>query len=121
MAKKKKISFTSGKAYIHSSINNTIVTITDPNGNAISWSSSGAIGYKGTKKSTPYAAGIASETAAKKAYDLGLRSVDVAVNGTGRGKETAIRSLESGGLKITSIDDVTPIPHNGCRPPKKPR
>lgn len=121
MAKKKKIGFTSGIAYIHSSMNNTIVTIADPNGNVISWASSGTIGYKGTKKSTPYAAGVAAETAAKKAYDLGLRSVDVAVNGIGKGKETAIRSLEVGGLKITSIEDVTPIPHNGCRPPKKPR
>lgn len=122
MAKKrKKLSSPFGIAHIHSTANNTIVTLTEENGSAISWSSAGAIGYKGSKKSTPFAAGIAAETAAKKAMLLGLKSIIVKVNGTGPGKETAIRSLSTAGLEITEIWDVTPIPHNGCRPPKKPR
>lgn len=122
MAKKKrKLGSPLGIGHIHATANNTIVTLTDEQGNVISWSSSGAIGYKGSKKSTPFAAGIAAETAAKKAAMLGLKSIKVKVNGTGAGKETAIRSLNAAGLEITEIWDVTPIPHNGCRPPKKPR
>lgn len=119
--RKKKLSSPEGIGHIHASANNTIVTLTSTTGDAIAWSSSGAIGYKGSKKSTPYAAGIAAETAAKVAMDLGLRRIIVKVNGTGSGKDTAIRSLHAAGLEITEIHDVTPIPHNGCRPPKKPR
>ena len=110
-----------GVAHIHSTFNNTIVTITDPNGNALSWSSAGALGFKGSKKSTPFAAGMASEAAGKAALDLGVQKVDVEVKGPGPGRESAIRSLQVAGLEIISIRDVTPIPHNGCRPPKKPR
>ena len=110
-----------GKAYIQSSFNNTIVTITDPNGNALSWSSSGAAGFKGSRKSTPYAAGLAADSAARKAMEQGMRQVEVMVKGPGSGREAAIRSLQAAGLQITSIVDVTPIPHNGCRPPKKRR
>ena len=110
-----------GIANIHSTFNNTITTITDNDGNVISWSSAGAIGYKGSKKSTPYAAGLAATQAAKAAMLLGLKTVKVYVNGTGQGKETAIRSLATAGLKITELNDVTPLPHNGCHPPKKPR
>lgn len=119
--KKRKVADINGKAHIHSTINNTIVTITNLNGNCISWSSAGAIGYKGSKKSTPYAAGLAATEAAKKAMTLGLKTVKVYVNGVGQGKEAAIRSLASAGLKITELNDVTPLPHNGCHPPKKPR
>jgi len=119
--KKRKLASVNGKAHIHSTLNNTIVTITDNAGNAIAWSSSGVIGYKGSKKSTPYAAGIAAEACAKAAMTLGLKSVAVYCNGIGRGKDTAIRSLAAAGLIITEINDVTPLPHNGCRPPKKPR
>ena len=110
-----------GIAHIHPTFNNTIVTLTDKEGNAISWSCSGAIGFKGSKKSTPFAAGLASEAAGKKAFDAGMRKVEVYVKGLGPGRETAIRSLQTAGLEITSISDVTPIPHNGCRPPKRPR
>lgn len=110
-----------GVAHIHSTFNNTIVTITDPNGNAVSWSSAGALGFKGSKKSTPFAAGMASEAAGKAALDLGVQKVDVEVKGPGPGRESAIRSLQVAGLEIISIRDVTPIPHNGCRPPKRPR
>ncbi|MBO7078376.1 MAG: 30S ribosomal protein S11 [Bacilli bacterium] len=110
-----------GKAYIHSTFNNTIVTITDNDGNAISWASAGTLGFKGSKKSTPFAAGMSAEATAKAAYDMGMRKVEVFVKGLGSGKETAIRSLQTAGLEITSISDVTPIPHNGCRPPKRPR
>ena len=110
-----------GVAHIHSTFNNTIVTICDPQGNAISWSSAGALGFKGSKKSTPFAAGMASEAAGKAALDLGVQKVDVEVKGPGPGRESAIRSLQVAGLEIISIKDVTPIPHNGCRPPKKPR
>ena len=110
-----------GKAFIASSFNNTIVTITDMNGNAISWASAGTLGFKGSKKSTPFAAGMAAEAAGKTAYDLGMRKIEVNVKGLGPGRETAIRSLQTAGLEITSITDVTPIPHNGCRPPKRPR
>ena len=111
----------SGVAHIHSTFNNTIITITDPSGNAIAWSSSGAIGYKGSRKSTPFAAGIASEAAAKAAMENGVRKVEVSVKGPGPGREAAIRSLQVAGLEITAIRDVTPVPHNGCRPPKRPR
>ena len=110
-----------GIAHIHATFNNTIVTISDKEGNAIAWSSAGALGFKGSKKSTPFAAGLSSEAAGKKAYDLGMRKVEVFVKGLGPGRETAIRSLQTAGLEITAIDDVTPIPHNGCRPPKRPR
>ena len=110
-----------GKAFIHSTFNNTIVTITDNDGNAISWASAGTLGFKGSKKSTPFAAGMSAEATAKAAYDMGMRKVEVFVKGLGSGKETAIRSLQTAGLEITSISDVTPVPHNGCRPPKRPR
>ena len=119
--KKRKLTDINGAAHIHSTVNNTIISITDLNGNVITWSSAGAIGYKGSKKSTPYAAGLAATEAAKAAMLLGLKTVKVYVNGTGQGKETAIRSLAAAGLKITELNDVTPLPHNGCRPPKKPR
>ena len=110
-----------GKAFIHSTFNNTIVTISDNDGNAISWASAGTLGFKGSKKSTPFAAGMAAEKAGRAAYDMGMRSVDVFVKGMGPGRETAIRSLQTAGLEVRSITDVTPIPHNGCRPPKRPR
>ena len=110
-----------GVAHIHSTFNNTITTITDLEGNAISWASSGALGFKGSKKSTPYAAGVAAEAAGKSAFDSGMRKVEVYVKGLGPGRETAIRSLQTAGLEVTAINDVTPIPHNGCRPPKRPR
>ena len=110
-----------GVGHIHATFNNTIVTITDKDGNAISWASSGGLGFKGSKKSTPFAAGMSAEQAGKVAYDLGMRKVEVFVKGLGPGRETAIRSLQTAGLEVTSITDVTPIPHNGCRPPKRPR
>ncbi|MCF0217543.1 MAG: 30S ribosomal protein S11 [Malacoplasma sp.] len=119
--RKKKLSSPEGIAHIHVTANNTIVTLTDLTGNTITWSSSGSVGYKGSKKSTPYAAGIAAENAAKAAVALGLKKVVVKVNGTGNGKDTAIRSLKVAGLEVSTLYDVTPIPHNGCRPPKKPR
>jgi small subunit ribosomal protein S11 len=110
-----------GRAYIQATFNNTLVTITDPVGAVISWSSSGSSGFKGSRKSTPYAAGMAAETSAKKAMEQGLRQVEVFVKGPGSGREAAIRQLQASGLMITSITDVTPIPHNGCRPPKRRR
>ena len=110
-----------GVAHIHATFNNTIITLSDKEGNAIAWASAGALGFKGSKKSTPFAAGLASEAAGKKAFDAGMRKVEVCVKGLGPGRETAIRSLQTTGLEITSISDVTPIPHNGCRPPKRPR
>ena len=110
-----------GMAHIHSSFNNTIVTITDVQGNAISWASAGELGFKGSIKSTPFAAGEAAETAAKAAMEHGLKSVEVFVKGPGSGREAAIRALQTAGLEISSIKDVTPIPHNGCRPPKRRR
>lgn len=110
-----------GIAHIHATFNNTIVTITDPQGNAIVWSSAGALGFKGSRKSTPYAAQITSDTAAKAAKEHGVSRVEVNVKGPGQGREAAIRSLQAAGLEITAIKDVTPIPHNGCRPPKRPR
>ena len=116
---KKNIPF--GIAHIHSTFNNTIVTITDPDGNAVAWSSAGALGFKGSKKSTPFAASQASEACAKQALDNGMQKVEVSVKGPGPGREAAIRSLQVAGLEIVSIKDCTPVPHNGCRPPKKPR
>ena len=110
-----------GAAHIHSSFNNTIVTITDNAGNVISWGSAGGLGFKGSRKSTPFAAGEVAETAAKKAMEHGLKTVEVFVKGLGSGRESAIRSLQTAGLEISAIKDVTPIPHNGCRPPKKRR
>lgn len=110
-----------GRAYIQSTFNNTLVTITDPNGNVITWGSSGAAGFKGSRKSTPYAAGMAADSAARRAMEHGVRQVDVFVKGPGSGREAAIRSLQAAGLTISSITDVTPIPHNGCRPPKRRR
>ncbi|OIO73247.1 MAG: 30S ribosomal protein S11 [Elusimicrobia bacterium CG1_02_37_114] len=120
---KKRKSWTGGQAkvYIHSSFNNTIVTITDDSGATIVWASAGSCGFKGTKKGTPYAAQIAASTAAKKAIDMGVKYTSVLVKGPGPGREIAIRSLQSAGLTITSIRDITPIPHNGCRPPKPRR
>lgn len=110
-----------GIAHIRSTFNNTIVTITDKAGNALSWSSAGNVGYKGSRKSTPFAAGIAAETAAKVAMDHGMKEVEVHVKGPGAGREAAIRSLEATGLEVSMIKDVTPVPHNGCRPPKRRR
>ena len=110
-----------GQAHIQASFNNTIVTLTDLQGNALSWASAGGLGCKGSKKSTPYAAQLAAETATKAALIHGLKFVDVFVKGPGTGREAAIRALETNGLKVTSIMDVTPIPHNGCRPPKRRR
>lgn len=110
-----------GQAHIQSSFNNTIVTLTDAEGNALSWASSGGLGFRGSKKSTPYAAQMAAETAAKAAVVHGLKTVEVMVKGPGSGREAAIRALQSAGLEVTSIKDVTPVPHNGCRPPKRRR
>ena len=110
-----------GKAFITSTFNNTVITLTDPSGAVLSWASAGTAGFKGSRKSTPYAAGLAAETAARRAMDHGLRQVEVRVKGPGSGREAAIRSLQAAGLQVTSIRDVTPIPHNGCRPPKRRR
>nr|WP_296155005.1 30S ribosomal protein S11 [uncultured Peptoniphilus sp.] len=110
-----------GQAHIASSFNNTMVTLTDPNGNVISWSSAGQLGFKGSRKSTPFAAQEAAQEAANKAKEHGLKSVEVFVKGPGSGREAAIRSLQASGLEVTMIKDVTPIPHNGCRPPKRRR
>lgn len=110
-----------GQAHIQSTFNNTIVTITDPSGGVVCWSSAGQSGFKGSRKSTPYAAQIAAEGAARKAMDNGMRSIEVFVKGPGSGREAAIRSLQAAGLTVTSITDVTPLPHNGCRPPKRRR
>ena len=110
-----------GVAHVHSTFNNTIVTITDEHGNVLTWSSAGALGFKGSRKSTPFAAQMAAEQAAKAAMEHGLRTVEVFVKGPGSGREAAIRALQAAGLEVTSIKDVTPIPHNGCRPPKRRR
>ena len=122
-ARKRKVkkNVPEGKAFIHSTFNNTIVTLTDKDGNAISWASAGTLGFKGSKKSTPFAAGNAAEAAGKAAVEMGMKKVEVFAKGLGSGRETAIRSLQTAGLEITSITDTTPIPHNGCRPPKKRR
>ncbi|SDL18733.1 30S ribosomal protein S11 [Natronincola ferrireducens] len=110
-----------GEAHIQSTFNNSIVTLTDTQGNTISWASAGQLGFKGSRKSTPFAAQMAAETAAKTAMEHGLKSVDVYVKGPGAGREAAIRSLQASGLEVTMIKDVTPVPHNGCRPPKRRR
>ena len=110
-----------GVAHVHSTFNNTIVTVTDEHGNVITWSSAGALGFKGSRKSTPYAAQMAADTAAKAASDYGLKTVEVFVKGPGSGREAAIRALQAAGLEVTLIKDVTPVPHNGCRPPKRRR
>ncbi len=119
--KKERRQVSHGVAHIKSSFNNTIVTITDPQGNVLSWASSGNVGFKGSRKSTPYAAQMAAEKAARGAAEHGVRKVDVYVKGPGSGRETAIRSLQAHGLEVAAIKDVTPIPHNGCRPPKRRR
>jgi len=110
-----------GQAHIQSSFNNTLVTITDAQGNALSWSSAGSLNFRGSRKSTPYAAQMAADTAANSAKEYGLRMVEVYVNGPGSGREAAIRALQAAGLEVTLIKDVTPVPHNGCRPPKRRR
>ena len=119
--KKEKKNIEQGKIHIQASFNNTIVTVTDNQGNAIAWSSTGMHGFKGSRKSTPFAASQAAEDVAKEGMDRGLRTVEVRVKGPGGGRESSIRSLRAAGLNITSITDMTPIPHNGCRPPKKRR
>ncbi|MEO0293719.1 MAG: 30S ribosomal protein S11 [candidate division WOR-3 bacterium] len=111
----------SGIIHIHSTFNNTIVTVTDKNGNTLLWASAGTIGYKGTRKGTPYAATKATEAAVQKALELGMKNAEVWVNGPGRGRESAIRTVQAVGMNVTAIKDVTPLPHNGCRPPKKRR
>jgi small subunit ribosomal protein S11 len=123
MAKKgkEKKNVANGVAHIHASFNNTIVTITDTSGNVITWSSSGSKGFKGSRKSTPFASQLAAEAAAKKAMENGMRQVEVYVKGPGTGRESAIRAIQAAGLEIVAIKDVTPIPHNGCRPPKRRR
>jgi len=120
-ARKVKKNVPRGQAYIHATFNNTIVTMTDMQGNVITWASTGTAGFKGSRKSTPYAARVAAEQAAKQAMDQGLREIEIYVKGPGPGREAAIRALQGVGLKVRSITDVTPIPHNGCRPPKKRR
>jgi len=119
--KKEKRLIPSGKAFIQATFNNTIVTLTDPQGNVVSCSSSGASGFKGSRKSTPYASQMAATSAARKAMDMGMKQVEVFVKGPGSGREAAIRALQASGLYVTSIRDVTPVPHNGCRPPKRRR
>ena len=119
--KREKKNVAYGVAHIQATFNNTIVTITDQNGNVIAWASAGNLGFKGSRKSTPYAAQIASSSAAKKAIDFGMKQVDIFVKGPGAGRESAIRALQAAGLEINLIKDVTPVPHNGCRPPKRRR
>ena len=119
--KREKKNVPNGCVHIRSSFNNTMVTVTDPQGNALSWASSGGLGFRGSKKSTPFAAQTAAETAAKAAMEYGLKSVEVYVKGPGAGREATIRALQAVGLEVTMIKDVTPIPHNGCRPPKRRR
>ena len=119
--RKEKKNISHGHAHIKSTFNNTIVTITDPAGAVIAWASSGHVGFKGSRKSTPYAAQLAAENAARKAAEHGMRKVEVFVKGPGSGRETAIRSLSAAGLEVGAITDVTPVPHNGCRPPKRRR
>jgi small subunit ribosomal protein S11 len=119
--KKVKKVVTDGVAHIHASFNNTIITITDRQGNALSWATAGGSGFRGSRKSTPFAAQVASDRAGEKAKEYGLKNLDVHVNGPGPGRDSAVRALNNCGFKITSITDVTPIPHNGCRPPKKRR
>ena len=119
--RKTRVHVTSGIAHVHATFNNTIVTITDKQGNTLCWSSTGVVKFGGSKKATPFAAQMAAEDAAKKALNLGLKEVEVFVKGPGSGRESAVRALQAAGLTITSIRDVTPVPHNGCRPPKRRR
>ncbi len=119
--KKKKLNVQRGQAHIRSTFNNTIITLTDPKGNTLAWSSAGNLGFSGSRKSTPYAAQMSADSAAKEAMEYGLKEVDVFVKGPGSGRESAIRALQAAGLEVTLIKDVTPIPHNGCRPPKRRR
>lgn len=119
--RKERKNVESGVAHIKSTFNNTIVTITDPKGNAIAWASAGTVGFKGSRKSTPFAAQMAAERAAREAIEQGMKQVEVMVKGPGAGREAAIRSLQAAGLEVSLIKDVTPIPHNGCRPPKRRR
>ena len=119
--KKVKKNVSEGIAHVHASFNNTIITITDRQGNALSWATSGGAGFKGSRKSTPFAAQVAAERASNVAVEFGMKSVDVFVKGPGPGRESAVRAINAAGLKINSISDVTPIPHNGCRPPKRRR
>ena len=119
--RKERKNIEKGQAHIQSTFNNTLVTLTDMSGNALSWSSAGSLGFKGSKKSTPFAAQMAAEQAARAAIDQGMRSADVFVKGPGAGREAAIRALQAAGIEVSSIKDVTPIPHNGCRPPKRRR
>ena len=119
--RKERKNITSGVAHVNASFNNTMITITDAQGNAISWASSGMMGFKGSRKSTPYAAQVAAEEAGKKAAEHGMKVLEVEVSGPGSGRESALRALQAAGFQITSIRDVTPIPHNGCRPPKRRR
>jgi len=119
--KRERKSVPRGRAYVQSTFNNTLITLTDPNGNVLSWASAGQSGFKGSRKSTPYAAQIAAEGAARRAMEHGLRQIDVMVKGPGSGREAAIRALQSAGLIVTSIKDATPVPHNGCRPRKRRR
>lgn len=119
--KKERKSIPFGHAHIHASFNNTIITFTDPQGNAVAWGSAGGSGFKGSRKSTPYAAQIAAQNASRLAMELGMREVEVHVQGPGPGRESAIRAMQQAGLRVRSITDKTPIPHNGCRPPKKRR
>ena len=119
--KKVKKNVSEGIAHVHASFNNTIITITDRQGNALSWATSGGAGFKGSRKSTPFAAQVAAESAGKAAQEFGVKNIEVRIKGPGPGRESSIRALNAVGLKITSIQDVTPVPHNGCRPPKKRR
>ena len=119
--RRERKNITSGVAHVNSTFNNTLITITDAQGNAISWSSAGSMGFKGSRKSTPYAAQVAAEDAGRKAMEHGVKSLEVNVRGPGSGRESALRALQAAGFTITSIRDVTPIPHNGCRPPKRRR
>ena len=119
--KRERKSLSYGRAYVRSTFNNTIVSIADPNGEIVAWASAGTVGFKGTKKSTPFAAQLAAENAARRAMETGMKRVDVYVQGPGSGRETAIRSLQAAGLEVSSIRDTTPIPHHGCRAPKRRR
>ncbi len=119
--RRERKNITSGVAHVNSTFNNTLITITDAQGNAISWSSAGSMGFKGSRKSTPYAAQVAAEDAGRKAMEHGVKTLEVNVRGPGSGRESALRALQTAGFTITSIRDVTPIPHNGCRPPKRRR
>lgn len=119
--KRERKNITSGVAHVNATFNNTLITITDAQGNAISWSSAGGMGFKGSRKSTPYAAQVAAESAAQKAMEHGMKTLEVNVKGPGSGRESALRALQAAGFNITAIRDVTPIPHNGCRPPKRRR